>query len=308
MRRGLSRFTARLPMDLVHGPNYSVPECEGKTVVTFHDLSVFRYPELHPAERVADFERNVRRSIERADHLITDCETIRQEVIAFTGFHPERVRAVPLGVSKNFRPLAFEDRVAVLERHSLPLTGYGLTISSIEPRKRIERLVGAWRLLPSSLRDRYPLVIAGAQGWKNDVLLEEIKAAAEKGWAILLGFLPEEDLPAIYAGAALFVYPSVYEGFGLPPLEAMASGIPTVVATGSCLEEVTKGVAMLGEPEDEEGFARTICRALEDHPWRKSASSSGIQVASGYTWQRCIDETVAVYQRVTGNSTMSEQS
>lgn len=114
-----------------------------------------------------------------------------------------------------------------------------------------------------------------------------------------LGFVPEEHLPALYSGAALFVYPSVYEGFGLPPLEAMATGVPVVVASGSCLREVTRGAAMLAEPDDVTGFTRAIQEALEDETWREEAISAGIQVAAGYTWANCIDKTVDVYQRVT---------
>ena len=301
--RKLDALVARRRVDLVHGPNYFLPDWTERGVVTIHDLSVFRFPELHPKERVDAFERDFRRSVDKAAQLITDSETIRREVIEFTGTDPARVTSIPLGVSSEFRPIPPGERRAVLARLGLPETGYGLTVSSLEPRKRIDRLLDAWKNLPRALRGRFPLVIAGAQGWHNDRLYDSIQSAVREGWAVLLGFVAERDLPALYSGAKLFVFPSVYEGFGLPPLEAMASGVPTVVAAESCIEEVTKGAAMVAEPDDVAEFSTTIERALEDEDWRNQAISSGVQVSGDYTWKRCVDETVGVYQRVMGGAT-----
>ena len=283
---------------LVHGPNYFLPAGVGTGIVTVHDLSVFHYPEFHPAARLRDFERNLQRSIDKADQLITDSDAVRQEVIEFAGIPPDRVTAVALGISDVFRPLPLEQRLHVLKRYGLPNSGYGLTLSTLEPRKRIDRLLSAWRQLPRSIRDRFPLVIGGSGGWKNEALHTQIRDAAAEGWLIPLGFVAEADLPAIYSGAVVFAYPSVYEGFGLPPLEAMASGAPTVVAAGSCLVEVTRGAALVANPDDIEGFAEVILRALQDNEWRSEAILAGIQVAAGYTWARCVAETVAIYQRV----------
>ena len=289
-----ARWAARRA-DVVHGPNYRLPGWAETGVVTVHDLSVFKFPEMHPASRVAEFEREFRRTMDRAGHVITDCEAIRQEVIDFAGLSPSRVTAVPLGVGPEFRPLGDSERAKVLEKHRLPLTGYGLTVSSLEPRKRIDKLLAAWAELPRRLRDRYPLVIAGAEGWHNQELRERIVDATAEGWAIHLGFVSETDLPAIYAGAKIFAYPSIYEGFGLPPLEAMASGVPTLVAAASCLAEVTKGGARAIEPEDIRGFADTVAEVLDDSHWRAEAASAGIHIARGYSWQACVDQSVEVY-------------
>lgn len=293
------RFS-RPRVQLMHGPNYFLPAWAERGVVTVHDLSVFRYPETHPPERIASFDKRFGASLERAEHLITDCETVRAEVIDFTGFPASRVTAVPLGLSPAFRPMHASGSKTTLSRLGVPADGYGLTVSSLEPRKRIGHLLRAWRLLPERLRTRYPLVIAGAAGWRNEGLLEEIRAAAGEGWVIPLSFVPEEQLPVLYAGARLFVYPSRYEGFGLPPLEAMASGVPTLVSQGTCLEEVTGGAAMLVDPEDEQDFARRLEQSLEDDEWRNPAVSAGIQVAKAYSWERCLNETIGVYQRVIG--------
>lgn len=283
---------------LLHGPNYFLPLSADSAVITIHDLSVFRYPEFHPVERVRDFERNLQGSIDKAQHLITDSETIRREVIDFTGLSPERVTAVPLGISEAFRPVSLEERSPVLQRYGLPLTGYGFTLSTLEPRKRIDRLLTAWRELPLSTRSHYPIVIGGTGGWNNQELHEQIRTGAKEGWVLPLGLVDEVDLPAIFSGAVLFAYPSVYEGFGLPPLEAMAGGVPAVIGASSCLAEVTKGAAMVTDPDDTKEFALALLRAIEDNQWRSEAISAGIKVAEGYTWTRCVDKTVGVYQQV----------
>jgi glycosyltransferase involved in cell wall biosynthesis len=301
VRRMQRRGVASSSADVVHAPNYRLPDWAERGVVTVHDLSVFKFPEMHPAERVALFERDFQRTLDRASQIITDCETIRNEVIELTGLPQSRVTAVPLGIGAEFRPLSEAERMPVLRKHGLPLTGYGLTVSSLEPRKRIERLLMAWSQLPARLRERYPLVIAGAKGWSNDALRSSIAQAHSEGWAIPLGFVSDADLPAVYAGAALFVYPSIYEGFGLPPLEAMASGVPTLVAAASCLPEVTKGAARLVEPEDVDRFAAEIAESLENEQWRSEAISRGIHVAGGYSWQNCVDQTVQVYEKCIAN-------
>lgn len=297
LRRRQGRRDSSPIADVVHGPNYQLPDWADNGVVTVHDLSVFKFPEMHPPERVALFEREFQRTLDRASQIITDCETIKREVIQFTGSPASRVTAVPLGIGSEFRPLSEAERMPAVLKHRLPLTGYGLTVSSLEPRKRIDRLLAAWSELPRGLRNLYPLVIAGAKGWHNDGLHSVIAKGQAEGWVIPLGFVSAADLPALYAGARLFVYPSIYEGFGLPPLEAMASGVPTIVAAASCLPEVTKGGAKLVQPEDIDSFATVIAEALEDGEWRLEAASRGIHVASSYSWQACLDQTVQVYEK-----------
>jgi alpha-1,3-rhamnosyl/mannosyltransferase len=288
-------FNAR--PDILHSPNYLLPDWAEGGIITVHDLSVFRYPETHPAERIASFEARFQTSLDRAQHLIVDCETIRREVIEFTGLKPSQVTAIPLGISPSFRPVSMEDRIPVLRSYGLPLGGYGLTLAALEPRKRIDRLMVAWRSLPKGVRNQFPLVVAGAAGWKNEALQQELDRGAGEGWLIPLGFVPEADLPSVYAGARIFAFPSLYEGFGLPPLEAMATGVPTIVASQSCLPEVTRGAAMEVNPDDVEGFAQSIQRALEDNGWRSRAIIDSIEVARSYTWDKCIDNTVDLYER-----------
>ena len=300
LRSGSPPAPAPSQFDVLHSPNYFLPEWVEQGIATVHDLSVFRYPETHPPERVRSFEEQFQRTLERAAHVIVDCETIRREVIEYTGFRADRVTAIPLGVSRSLQPVPAEERTPVLQKYGLPLDGYGLTLAALEPRKRIDRLIAAWERIPLPLRAKYPLVVAGAAGWKNDELRQQMDRASADGWLIQLGFVPEAELPAIYSGARLFAYPSLYEGFGLPPLEAMATGVPTIVAVQSCLPEVTKGAAMEIDPEDVPGFSLAIQRALEEEDWRVQAMTRGIEVARGYSWERCIKATVDTYAACAG--------
>lgn len=284
--------------NLFHGPNYFLPPGGEGGVITVHDLSIFRYPETHPAERLRQFERYFRLSVERAGHIITDCETTRTEVADFLSIDPALVTAVPLAASPDFHPRTNEAIAPTLARYDLQPQGYALCVSTVEPRKRIAELLCAWEKLPPAVRNRWPLMVTGGAGWLSDAVQARMEKGGREGWVRYLGFVPDADLPLLYAGAALFVYPSVYEGFGLPPVEAMASGVPVVVANASCLPEVTGGAAMLVAPEDVDDFARRLEQALVDDGWRAQARADGLRVAARYSWDRCARETVEVYRKV----------
>jgi glycosyltransferase involved in cell wall biosynthesis len=283
---------------LFHGPNYFLPPCAERGVITVHDLSVFMFPETHPVERIKQFEREFLRSVSQASHLITDSEVMRQEVMSFLSWPSEKITAVPLGVSSVFAPHPKKLVEPFLKERGLIHDGYILCVSTLEPRKKIDHLLQAYRALPMQLRDRFPLVLAGSRGWLSETLHREIDRYASEGWVRNLGFVSEDDLPLLFAGARLFVYPSGYEGFGLPVLEAMASGVPVVVSNCSSLPEVTQGAALLVDPDDIDALGSAIEAGLSDATWRATAMETGLAVAQRYTWERCIKETLCVYQRV----------
>ncbi len=288
-----------------HGPNYFLPPCADLGVVTVHDLSVFKFPQTHPLERIQQFEQLFEESIARANHVITDSEATRQEVMDFLGWGPEKITAVPLGVSNRFMPANGFEQVALsvcLQRYGLQRGGYTLCVSTMEPRKKIDSLLQAYQRVPVGLRGRYPLVLVGGRGWLSETLHAEIERFAAQGWLKYLGFVPEADLPALYAGARTFAFPSVYEGFGLPVLEAMASGVPVVASDRSSIPEVTQGAALLGDPDDLEVLSTHLARSLEDEAWRNQAVVRGIEAAKGLTWQRCIEKTIEVYKKTIANA------
>ncbi|MDD2677179.1 MAG: glycosyltransferase family 1 protein [Methylacidiphilaceae bacterium] len=292
-----SSLQRRMRDSLFHSPNFFLPPMAEDGIITVHDLSVFRYPETHPPERVRQFERQFERTLRKASHILTDSDTMRQEIIAYTGFPTDRVTTTYMGVSDRYRPYAAEDIRSVLAAEGLEPGQYALCVSTLEPRKRLHALLGAWKRLPEGLRRECPLVLIGARGWANEALMRDIAIARREGWLRLLGYVAEDALPFFYAGARLFLYPSIYEGFGLPPIEAMACGVPTIVSDTSCLPEVTRGASMLVSPDDGPAFAEKIEEALTATAWRTSAINQGRRVAQEYSWDACIDRTIDVYRR-----------
>ncbi|WP_426265188.1 glycosyltransferase family 4 protein [Sphingomonas sp. PWP1-2] len=287
---------------LIHGTNYFLPPLAEAGVITVHDLSIYLYPETHPVERIRDFEKRFASSLERTTHVITDSEATRVDLIRHFSYAAAKVTTVHLGVSDAFSPCDASALVAHREKiFDRPIGDYILSVATFEPRKRIESAILAHaRYCDRTGRD-IPLVLVGAKGWGNDSLHALIEHEQRKGRLIMLGFVGEGDLPMLYAGAKLFLYPSVYEGFGLPPIEAMASGVPTIVSNRSCLPEVTRGAAMLIDSDDLDQFERAIEQGLDDDNWRERAIRAGLAVANHYSWGRCVDETVDVYRACSGS-------
>lgn len=281
-----------------HGPNFYLPPFDGRSVCTFHDLSMFTWTHCHPPERVRYMRKEIELALKRADMLITDSEYTRQEIASYFSWPLEKIRAVPLACSDDFRPRAGDELFPVLRKFGLVVDGYSLYVGTIEPRKNLEVLLDAYSMLPHSVRQLCPLVLIGYRGWRSEQLHARIEAAVAAGWARYLGFVDADELPLIYAGARLFVFPSLYEGFGLPVLEAMASGVPVVCSNASTLPEVAGNAAAMCEPQDVDALNQLIAAGLEDEEWRSGARCKGLLRAARFSWQRCAQETAAVYREV----------
>jgi alpha-1,3-rhamnosyl/mannosyltransferase len=235
-------------------------------------------------------------ALNRATILITDSEFVRQEVVNTFSWPLERVRVVPLASAAEFHPREPSEIANLLGQYGLVPGNYCLAVGTIEPRKNVDRLLDAYALLPSAIQRQWPLILAGYHGWSNTALHARIAAAQHSGWLRYLNFVPAGHLPALYAGARLFIFPSVYEGFGLPVLEAMASGTPVVCSNSSSLPEVAGGAAAMCDAFDVEALSRLIAAGLQDEQWRSVARSKGLMQATRFSWQRCARETFAVYQ------------
>jgi alpha-1,3-rhamnosyl/mannosyltransferase len=283
---------------IYHSPNYFLPPFAGRSVATFHDLSPFTWAHCHAPQLVGYLQKELRSTLDRADALITDSHYTRQELADYFAWPIDRIHAVPLASSPEFYPRTVDFLHDALARHGLQVMGYTLFVGTIEPRKNIETLLDAYGRLPMPLRMRWPLILSGYRGWRSEAIHTRLEQAQREGWARYLGFVPGEDLPLLFAGARLFAFPSHYEGFGLPVLEAMSSGVPVVCSNSSSLPEVAGSAALMCEPEDVDELSYLLRRGLEDEAWRTAAIQEGLRHAGGFSWDRCAMETVQVYRKV----------
>lgn len=281
---------------IYHGPNFYLPPVRGPAAVTFHDLSILNMPEYHPAERVRFMTKEIELSLTRASVIITDSDYVRNEVSNFLSFPLDRIHSVPLAGSAEFFPRDTHQLTPALRRLNIEPGAYTLYAGTIEPRKNLERLLLAYEKLDPRLRRYFPLLLAGYSGWNNEAIMKRIRRAEQEGWARYLGYVPNSLLPSLFAGARLFVFPSIYEGFGLPVLEAMASGVPVVCSNSSSLPEVVGDAAAMCSPFDVNELASLIARGLEDPAWRQQAVDRGIVQSRKFNWHRCASGTVDAYR------------
>lgn len=281
---------------IYHGPNFYVPTFPGAKVVTIHDLSVFTMPHFHPRERVVYLGKEIEASLNRADMIITDSQYIKEEIITHWGLPEAKIGVVKLACGEEFHPRSSQDVRQTLEKYGLIYQGYTLYAGTIEPRKNLTNLIQAYQQLPLQVRKQYPLVLAGHKGWNNVEIMEHVLRGQQQGWIIHLGFVPNDHLPHLFSAAKLFVFPSLYEGFGLPVLEAMASGIPAITSNRSSLPEVGGNAVLYAEPLDVEGMTELISKGLFDEEWREQAIQRGLNLSKCFSWHRCAEETAAIYQ------------
>ncbi|MDE1164224.1 MAG: glycosyltransferase family 1 protein [Pseudomonas sp.] len=285
---------------IYHSPNYYLPPFAGRSVATFHDLSPFTWAHCHAPQLARYLQKELKTTLVRADALITDSEYTRRELAEYFGWPIDRIHTVPLASSPDFHPRNPDELRSTLARHGLEPGGYSLFVGTIEPRKNIDTLLDAYSRLPMEVRTRWPLILTGYHGWRNDAIHARLETARREGWARYLGFVPSEELPLLFAGARLFAFPSLYEGFGLPVLEAMSSGVPVVCSNSSSLPEVAGNAALMCEPMDVDTLTVHLQQGLEDEVWRTRAIEQGLLHAAGFSWERCAQQTLQVYKRVQG--------
>jgi glycosyltransferase involved in cell wall biosynthesis len=283
---------------IYHEPNFILKPHSGLCVATIHDLSFLHYPQFHPRKRVEWLTAKLPQTLKRADFLITDSDVIRDELIGDFGVSADKVRTVYLGASRAYRPQTAEQTRLLLDNYGLRHGKYVLFVGTLEPRKGVDTLVEAWCRLPQAHRNEYPLVLAGAPGWHNQALNDRIKALQVSHGLRQLFFVPGNDLPALYAGAAVFAYPSLYEGFGLPVLEAMQCGVPVICTAGTSMSEFSGGGALLMERGNTEHLTAQLDDLLGDEQLRNRQAGIGLQLAGAFSWKRCAQETLEIYRTV----------
>jgi len=283
--------------DIYHDPNYLSFRFDGPIVITVHDLSHVRYPETHPAIRVKAMNKFLPQAMETASNIIVDSGFVKDEVVNHFGVDPHKVHVIYLGVGENYAPRSAEELGSVLARFDLGAKSYIFAVGTLEPRKNLIQVIDAYVGLPEAIRKSTPLVIAGMKGWLSGQIEARIRKHEERGEVRWLGYVPAETLPLLYSGASMLVYPSLYEGFGLPVLEAMASGIPVITSNRASLPEVAGDVGLAVEPADVEGLRAYMRSLIEDKDEAARRGSLGIARARLFTWQACAQQTLAVYKK-----------
>lgn len=282
---------------LFHEPNYMLGAYQGPSIITVHDLSHIHHPECHPEDRIRFFNEHLPKSIERACHILTVSDFVREELINLLGIPADKVTTTYNGVDENYRPRDEVQCRETLKRYGLGYQRYLLVVGTVEPRKNLRRLINAYLLLPKALQQAYPLLLVGGKGWESPEFYAQLDKLQANGSLIWPGYVPEADLPLLYAGAKALAFPSIYEGFGLPVLEAMASGVPALAAHRSAPAEILGEAGMLVDTLDEQAMADGLQRMLEDEQWVQQARTVGLQRAGDFTWQACAAGTAEVYRQ-----------
>ncbi|WP_376791892.1 glycosyltransferase family 4 protein [Thermoflexus sp.] len=287
---------ARGDWDLLHAMAFVAPlALRLPVVVTVYDLSFVRYPQAFRAGNRAYLRLFTRLTCQRAAGILTISQAAREDLIRLWGLPPERVAVAYPGVDPRFRPRPLEEVAAFRARYGLP-DPFILYVGTLEPRKNLEVLLEAVaRLTPP-----VPLILVGGKGWKP-AFLPRLWDLEREGRARWIGFVPDAELPLWYNAATLFAYPSRYEGFGMPPLEAMACGTPVIAARASSLPEVVGEAGLLIDPGDVEGWVEGIRSLVRDAELRETLRGRGLARARRFTWEATAEATVALYNKITHN-------
>lgn len=286
---------------LYHEPNHIPLRCGLPTVTTVHDLSVIVHPDWHPDDRVRWYERGFEAGLRQTRRFIAVSEFTRRELVARCNVPPDRIDVVYEGPRAAFRPQPREIVRRVLTALQLS-PGFFLYVGTLEPRKNLIGLLDAYAALPGRLRQRHPLAVVGAWGWKQAALRERLSERDLMRDVRLLGYVADPHLACLYSGCAALVWPTLYEGFGLPPLEAMTCGAAVAVSNGSSLPEVVGDAGLLLDPHDPPAWSEAMRRLAEDEAWRAALARRGARQAAGFSWARCVEQTVACYRAALAGS------
>ncbi len=272
--------------DIFHAGNL-VRQAPGKArlTATIHDLTSWIMPEVHTQSTLRADRTFKERILKRADGLIAVSENTRQDAIRLLGIDPGRIRTIHSGVAEEY----FD---ALPRARPKP---YVLLVGTVEPRKNLDTLLDAWRSVKQDLREHFDLVLAGPEGWDSSATMARIRQEAT-----YLGYVPETEMPGLVAGASLFVYPSLYEGFGFPLVQAMAANVPALISQTSCLPEIAGDAAAFVDPLSPSEMSEQLTRLLESPEERTRLAKLGRARAEVYRWERCARESLAFFREIAG--------
>ncbi|HAU30906.1 MAG TPA: glycosyltransferase family 1 protein [Desulfotomaculum sp.] len=285
-------------LDIIHNPTQGSTffRFKQKYILTVHDITVFIVPKEHPVYRILFGKLLFPRTLKTADKIITDSNSTKKDLINYFNIPEEKIKVIFLGVDEKFKPLDKEEINEVKQRYNLNFP-FILYVGTLEPRKNIPTLIKAFYKLKKK-NIEHKLVITGKKGWKYKKIFETIDKLNLQKNVTFTGYVSDEDLPALYNTADLFVYPSLYEGFGFPPLEAMACGTPVITSNTSSLPEVVGDAGIMVNPYDVDGLADAMHEVLTNDGLREDMIKKGLERAKMFSWEKCARETLRVYEEV----------
>ena len=300
-------LAARHKLDLLHSPHYTMPLVyRGRTVVTFHDMTFFLFPGMHTLSKRYFFRLFIHLSQRRATALIADSESTRQDAIRLAGVPPGKIHTTLLGITPDFHP---ESDLAALEavrqKYHLP-ERFLLFVGLLEPRKNLPALLQAFAALPPQ-QPPVKLVVVGRQGWMYEQTLQLVHSLGLDDRVHFTGYVDQADMPRVYNLAEVAVYPSIYEGFGFPVLEAMASGTPVITSDVSSMPEIAGEAGVTLPPGDVPALTQAIQSLLSDPVERGRRSRLGLERAAQFTWERCAAQTLDVYRQCLNSPSASSR-
>lgn len=285
---------------LYHDPSLWPLQFDGPIVITVHDLTHIAHAWTQPAARIREIEKHLPAALQRAQRVLVDSCFIASELQRHYHVPLAKIVVAPLAAAAHFEPRRETQVISTFKKFALNYRRYFLFIGTLEPRKNLLLALRAHAQLPQTLRRYFPLVVIGGDGWLSRDTERELALAVTGGYARKLGYIDNDELADILAGAKLFVFPSLYEGFGIPVLEAMASGVPVVCSDAACLPEVAANAARYFDPKDEVGLAQLLLQLSEDEGERNRLIAAGLERAQLFSWKKCAEITVGAYRAAIG--------
>lgn len=294
------RFFFKEKADISHFYNYHVPPfARGKKVAIIYDTVIKDFPETVRFKTKMMLKLTLKRSIKRADRIVTISKFSKRQIIRHFGVSPEKIDIVPCGVNFDiFNPNYSASLVAKTAAKYNISSDYILYLGTLEPRKNIERIIEAYSLLKSKTKTSPALVLAGGKGWLYESIFEKVKALGLEENIVFTGYVPDEDVPLLMKGAMLFCFPSIYEGFGMPPLEAMACGTPVITSNNTALPEVVDDAAIQVDPYSVEKIAEALQSLVESENLRTELSKKGLAQCQKFTWENSAKKMLEIYRKL----------
>lgn len=269
------------------------PYMKAKNIVsTVHDFSFLHYPESHPKERIEYFKKNFVKQVSKSDYIITGSNYTKKEIVKYLDFDPNKIRVIYHGIDHDvYKKYADNELRNTKKKFNLP-DDFLLFVGSIEPRKNLLTLLKAFNALEEEIKQKYPLFLVGASGWENEDIIQEINQSSNINY---IGYIKDEELPHIYNLATVFIYPSLYEGFGIPPLEAFACATPTIVSNTTSMPEVCQDATLYIDPLDVSDIKDKILLLLNSPNLQRELIEKGLLRAKKFTWEKSALEHIKLF-------------